>query len=321
MRLLLLKMASSLSPEVIQRMKVRSDQAETILTQLRNQINLLKAAAVSQSCKGEEDVLRQQNEKLRNEINQIKTQLVMAEIRNGVRQVALPPKRAMSTNAGEGSAAPPQAASPAPEAAAAPAPAKVKKGDKQEKKKPEKKEGEAKGKKGKGAAEAEPDKMDVSRLDLRVGKILSAQKHPDADSLYVEDVDVGEGKTRTVVSGLVKHIPLEQMQNRIAVFMCNLKPAKMRGVLSEGMIMCASAPDKVEILVPPPGVQPGDRVTFDGYPGVPDTQLNPKKKIWETLKPDIRTDNNKVANYKGAPFKVEGKGIVKAPTLADAQIS
>ncbi|XP_046569039.1 aminoacyl tRNA synthase complex-interacting multifunctional protein 1-like [Haliotis rubra] len=247
----------------------------------------------------------------------------MAEIRNGVRQVALPPKRAMSTSAGEGNSAPPPSATPAAEPASAPAPgpAKVKKGEKLEKKKPEKKEGEAKGKKGKGAAETEPEKMDVSRLDLRVGKILSAEKHPDADSLYVEDVDVGEEKTRTVVSGLVKHIPLEQMQNRIAVFMCNLKPAKMRGVLSQGMIMCASSADKVEILEPPPGVQPGDRVTFEGYPGDPDAQLNPKKKIWETLKPDIRTDNNKVANYKGAPFKIEGKGIVKAPTLADAQIS
>lgn len=71
-------------------------------------------------------------------------------------------------------------------------------------------------------------------------------KHPDADSLYVEEVDVGEGKTRTIVSGLVKHVPIEEMQDRIAIFMCNLKPAKMRGVLSEGMLMCASTPEKVE---------------------------------------------------------------------------
>lgn len=54
-------------------------------------------------------------------------------------------------------------------------------------------------------------KVDVSRLDLRVGCIISAEKHPDADSLYVEQVDVGEAAPRTVVSGLVKHIPLEQV--------------------------------------------------------------------------------------------------------------
>ena len=57
------------------------------------------------------------------------------------------------------------------------------------------------------------------------------------------------------------------MQDRLAVFMCNLKPAKMRGVLSQGMIMCASSPDKVEILEPPEGVVKGDRVFVEGYTG------------------------------------------------------
>lgn len=52
--------------------------------------------------------------------------------------------------------------------------------------------------------------MDVSRLELRVGVIVKAWKHPDADSLYVEVIDLGEeGGPRTVVSGLVKHIPGE----------------------------------------------------------------------------------------------------------------
>jgi len=60
---------------------------------------------------------------------------------------------------------------------------------------------------------------------------------------------------------------LSQMQNRIAVFLLNLKPAKMRGVSSEGMIMCASSPEKVEIIVPPEGVIIGERVTVEGYPG------------------------------------------------------
>lgn len=55
-------------------------------------------------------------------------------------------------------------------------------------------------------------KVDVSRLDLRIGRIVSAEKHPDADSLYVEQVDVGEAAPRTVVSGLVKHIPLDKVQ-------------------------------------------------------------------------------------------------------------
>ena len=46
---------------------------------------------------------------------------------------------------------------------------------------------------------------------MRVGKIVGVKKHPDADSLYVEDVDLGEGQTRTIVSGLVKHVPIEEV--------------------------------------------------------------------------------------------------------------
>lgn len=74
-----------------------------------------------------------------------------------------------------------------------------KKGEKKEKKQPS----------GAGSADSKP--IDVSRLDLRIGCILSAKKHPDADSLYVEEVDVGETAPRTVVSGLVNHVPLEEV--------------------------------------------------------------------------------------------------------------
>jgi tRNA-binding EMAP/Myf-like protein len=50
-----------------------------------------------------------------------------------------------------------------------------------------------------GGVTAEEHPVDVGRLDFRVGRILSVKKHPDADSLYVEEIDVGEGKARTVV--------------------------------------------------------------------------------------------------------------------------
>lgn len=60
---------------------------------------------------------------------------------------------------------------------------------------------------------------------------------------------------RTVVSGLAKYIPLEQMQGRMCVVLCNLKPAKMRGIESEGMVLCASDNDAgvVELMEPPAG--------------------------------------------------------------------
>lgn len=102
---------------------------------------------------------------------------------------------------------------------------------------------------------------------MKVGKIIKCEKHPDADALYLEEIECGEEKPRQVISGLVRHIPVEEMQNRMVVLLCNLKPAKMRGVLSEAMVMCASTPDKVEILAPPEGAVPGDLVTVPGFEG------------------------------------------------------
>ncbi|KAG4966829.1 hypothetical protein JHK87_032480 [Glycine soja] len=75
---------------------------------------------------------------------------------------------------------------------------KTKVSDGNGKKKPGKSSNEAKNK-----AAAEPD-ITITRLDIRVGLIIKAQKHPDADALYVEEIDVGEEQTRTVVSGLVE---------------------------------------------------------------------------------------------------------------------
>ena len=59
----------------------------------------------------------------------------------------------------------------------------------------------------------------------------------------------------------------------------------------------------------------------NNYLGVPDEQLNPKKKVWERIKPDLHTDENRVAMYKDDPFRVEGKGICAAPTLANVNIT
>jgi aminoacyl tRNA synthase complex-interacting multifunctional protein 1 len=174
---------------------------------------------------------------------------------------------------------------------------------------------------GAGAGASGEDTVTVSRLNMRIGRIVAVKKHPDADSLYVEEVDVGEAKHRTIISGLVKHVPIDQMLNRVAVFLLNLKPAKMRGIMSEGMIMCASTPELVEIIVPPEGVTIGERVTVEGYPGVPDDVLNPKKKTWEQIQPELRIDSNGLATYKGALWKIEGKaGVFKAPTLVNSPI-
>ncbi|XP_059153104.1 aminoacyl tRNA synthase complex-interacting multifunctional protein 1-like [Physella acuta] len=331
------------------RLKEKQQYTEKLLFELRNQIEAIKKVAVKQAGLPEEENLIKENEALRKEIDSVKTALFIAEIGNGVRQVQLPSKGVLSTilspklatvsstqvkgTAKESS--PSAAVESKPKEQQAEANGKktkketVNAGGKKAKTEENKEKtakdagGDGSSKKKTAATEGETadSAVDISKLDLRVGKIVAVEKHPDADSLYVEQVDVGEGKNRTVVSGLVKHVPINAMKDRIAVFMCNLKPAKMRGVLSEGMIMCAVGAEKTEILVPPTDSVIGDRVTFDDYPGTPEAQLNPKKKIWETLKPDVRTNEDRVATYKGAPFVIKGKGFVVAPTLANSQIS
>ncbi|KAM9237560.1 aminoacyl tRNA synthase complex-interacting multifunctional protein 1 isoform 1-T1 [Dugong dugon] len=313
------KMATS--DAVLKRLEQKGAEADQIIEYLKQQVALLKEKAILQTTLREEKKLRVENAKLKKEIEELKQELIQAEILNGVKQIPIPSGTQLQANStlsgNEIQSAPPTTISSG-------AKEQMNREGGEEKKVKEKteKRGEKKEKKQQqsvaGSADSKP--IDVSRLDLRVGCIITAKKHPDADSLYVEEVDVGETAPRTVVSGLVNHVPLEQMENRMVILLCNLKPAKMRGVLSQAMVMCASSPEKVEILAPPDGSVPGDRITFDAFPGEPDKELNPKKKIWEQIQPDLYTNAECVATYKGAPFEVKGKGVCRAQTMSNSGI-
>ncbi|XP_062846806.1 tyrosine--tRNA ligase, cytoplasmic [Trichomycterus rosablanca] len=176
--------------------------------------------------------------------------------------------------------------------------------------------------KNKGAAE--DDEVIPSRLDLRVGKIVSVEKHPDADSLYLEKIDVGEEQPRTVVSGLVAYITQEELQDRLVVLLCNLKPQNMRGIESQAMLLCASVegePRKVEPLDPPEGSAPGDRVFVDGYSsGTPDDELKPKKKVFEKLQVDMKISDECVAQWKENDL-ITKLGKITCKTLKGGNIS
>ncbi|XP_057321499.1 tyrosine--tRNA ligase, cytoplasmic [Microplitis mediator] len=167
--------------------------------------------------------------------------------------------------------------------------------------------------------------VEPSRLDIRVGKIVQVSKHPDADSLYVEKIDLGEDSgPRTIVSGLVNFIPIEQMQDRMVVVLANLKPANLRGVASHGMVLCASVDGeerKVEPLRPPADAAPGDRVIVDGYEtGAPDDVLNPKKKVWEKLAVDLVVNAEGEASWSGKLLLTSTKGKLTADSLKNVPI-
>ncbi|XP_051892027.1 tyrosine--tRNA ligase, cytoplasmic [Pristis pectinata] len=171
---------------------------------------------------------------------------------------------------------------------------------------------------------AENDEIVPSRLDIRVGRIISVEKHPDAESLYVEKVDVGEAQPRTVVSGLVQYVSAEELQNRNVVMLCNLKPQKMRGIESQAMLLCASIDGekhKVEPLNPPEGSEPGDRVFIEGFEnGTADDELKPKKKVFEKLQVDFRISDDCTAQWQQKNFMTK-LGAITCKSLKGGSIS
>ncbi|CAL1713247.1 unnamed protein product [Somion occarium] len=213
---------------------------------------------------------------------------------------------------------------------------KAQKKEKKEKKPAAANEGGKKDAGGKKAA-AEPEgngEPVPSMIDLRVGRIVDIKVHPDADGLYVEQIDFGEESgPRTVVSGLVKYIPIEQLRDKFLVGVCNLKPANMRGVKSFAMVLCATHPDGkeagIEVVQPPPKSKVGDRVFFEGSEyenATPLSQLNPKKKIFETIQPGFTTLETKEAAWVNPVTKTvhrirSTEGVCVAPSFVGASLS
>jgi aminoacyl tRNA synthase complex-interacting multifunctional protein 1 len=176
------------------------------------------------------------------------------------------------------------------------------------------------------APAAAPVAITPSMVDIRVGYIQKAVKHPDADSLYMSTIDMGDAEgPRTVCSGLVKYIPLEDMQERYIVCIANLKPVTMRGVKSSAMVLCASNENTVEFVNPPAGSKPGDKLFFETFDGTPEKQLNPKKKVWEALQPHFSTSENFEVTFteegKEPKKLVNAKGeLCKNSTIVKADV-
>jgi aminoacyl tRNA synthase complex-interacting multifunctional protein 1 len=103
------------------------------------------------------------------------------------------------------------------------------------------------------------------QLDFRVGNIVECTEHPESDKLYIEKIDVGEEEPRQILSGLQKVIPKDQMTGNVIVWV-NLKPKKLGGIPSCGMVMCAQTKDKSQVVMmkPCPEAKVGDKVYLEG---------------------------------------------------------
>uniref|UniRef100_A0A1I8JQZ3 tRNA-binding domain-containing protein n=1 Tax=Macrostomum lignano TaxID=282301 RepID=A0A1I8JQZ3_9PLAT len=240
--------------------------------------------AASQQRQQLRDQLIAENAELRAEADRLRDEMIRLQMRNGVAQVPLlRPEPPSSASASATVAAPtPSAAAEKPKADSKAGSAATAATAAASNKKPGKvgcrtSQGFRQASRVEEDAGKEPTAadggLDVTRLDLRVGRIVSAEKHPDADALYVETVDVGEERREPSGQKNARHLQRRH--------------------------------DHSKILSPPSGVSPADRVSV-GRPvrvrpsGLQTRSFNPKKKIWEALKPHCLVDADGYAGFNGA---------------------
>jgi methionyl-tRNA synthetase len=83
------------------------------------------------------------------------------------------------------------------------------------------------------------DFEDFMKVEMKTGKVVAIEDHPDADKLYVVTIEDGPESTRAVCAGLKGIYEKVQLLGKQVVFVSNLKPRKLRGIMSEGMILAA----------------------------------------------------------------------------------
>ncbi|CAD8187569.1 unnamed protein product [Paramecium pentaurelia] len=193
----------------------------------------------------------------------------------------------------------------------------------QDKKQPEKQPQQGK----KAAAPAPQDFgpfTDFVSVDIRVGELKKVWKHEESDKLYCEEIDIG-GEVRQIASGLQQFVPIEEMTGQVLVLV-NLKPRKLAGFMSNGMVLCASdaSHTKVELMRPAPGSKVGERVKIQGHENIfkdeREEVLNPKKGQWEKVAPLLKTNENLQAVFDGH-LLITTQGPIISKTLANSNIS
>jgi len=204
--------------------------------------------------------------------------------------------------------------------------AKKEKGDKKEeeaKKDQPEKEGKKKDKKkDKHNQNAKEDVHFMTKVDIRVGKIVDIQPNTEGEKLYNEQIDVGNGEIRKIASGLRGRVDINDLKDSLVVCILNLKPRNLKGWQSHGMILCTTGKDgKIEPLRPPEGSAPGDMVYIGDLPREP---VPDKKCPWDKVCKKLFVNDKKEATYKDDKGELvwhTDKGTVISPTIADGTIS
>jgi methionyl-tRNA synthetase len=162
----------------------------------------------------------------------------------------------------------------------------------------------------------EEETSEFNKLVMKVGKIKECKDHPNADKLQVITVNLGD-EERQMVTGLKDFYSNEQLDGKIAIFLTNLKPAKLRGVKSNGMIMAAEDGKVVSVMVPAGDAKPGQLVTAAGIDTV-DVSERPKQVTIEEFaaiplrieKVDGKNTGVYIEDGKNHPLEVSGTRVV-----------
>ena len=181
----------------------------------------------------------------------------------------------------------------------------------------------SKKKKSKSTQQATPIKSDVSSLDIRVGIIVKAWEHEEADKLFCEEIDIGEETgPRQIASGLRSYYDLKDLVGQRVLVLANLKARKLMGFPSHGMVLCASNGEKTEFVEPPKDAAIGERVFVEGFEGEPATENQlARKKLLDLVFPELKTNVNGIATYKGFPLSTSAGSCKAQRGLANADVS
>ncbi|KAK8794725.1 hypothetical protein WA158_001706 [Blastocystis sp. Blastoise] len=165
----------------------------------------------------------------------------------------------------------------------------------------------------------------ICNVDLRVGQIVKAWKHEEADKLICEEIDLGEGSVRKIASGLMQFYKPEDIVGKRVVIVANLKEKALKGYPSHGMVLCACSEDhsQVEIVEPPKSAAIGSRIlpalSFD-VKECTEINLNKKNNSWLAASPELLVNMTGNAVYKNIPLEVNGE-YCTIPSLRNVHLS
>lgn len=103
------------------------------------------------------------------------------------------------------------------------------------------------------------DIADFSKIDLRVAEVKAAEKVEGADKLLKLQIAIGS-EERQIVAGIAKHYTPESLVGKKIVVVANLKPVKLRGIESNGMLLAASSAESLVVLTPDGDISSGSKI-------------------------------------------------------------